>query len=269
VNAGRFREGMGAVAVVGITVLCLSVSMCARRLLMPLEDLSVDLRMRGRLRLVSSAARADTRELVLLAIDQVTEERLGRFGSGAWLSRGPFLDQLQFFRTYCAPSVVAYDIIFKDTQGRAHRDSERISETSARTARIADELTQLSARRVDCVSDAVLSDLSRLALEQGDIVLAHGFAGVWEDARFTSVLGFNFRGGWVDPQAVTIPIWSDANAATGQMAEVTGIPYLRELAIPEGCIHFASEAARSGYAYSPNATLPTPDLWDYVYMGGA
>ncbi len=260
-KSGR-KRWRAVIAPVGIPLVCFAVTMGSWNLLQPLEAMSVDLRMRWRLHLVSKEQRTDTSDLVLLAIDQASEDTLGRYGAGRWLSRGPFLDQLRFLRSYCHPSVLAYDIIFKDTQGTRIRDEERISEASLRTGLIADELTKLSASTVDCVSDGVLADLSQLVVEQGNIVLAHGFAGIWEDSRFFSVLGYNFRGGWVDPQSVQIPVWSaDGNSDLG------GVAYLRDIAIPDAGIHFRSQRAREQFEASLNANLPSPDLWDYAYLG--
>jgi adenylate cyclase len=260
---GNRRRRAGAGAVIGITLLCLAVTMTVQEL-MPLEELSIDLRMRWRLKLASRTEHRETSELVLLAIDQATETAFGRYGAGRWLTRAPFLDQLRLFRSYLSPSVLAYDIIFKDTQGHQTQGHRRISELADRTRRIAGELNQLAVEELDCVSDAVLSDLSQLALEQGNVALAHGFAAIWEDKRFAPVFGFNFRGGWDDLQSVEIPSWSDDAAQGGSSSAV---PYLKDIAIPAACVRFPSEAARQRYGYAPNANVPAPELLDYAYMG--
>ncbi len=261
-NLAGLRKRSGSIAVVGISLVCFAVTMGVWTTLQPMEEMSVDFRMRWRLALIPEEKRTDTTDVVLLAIDQKSEDALGRFGAGRWLSRGPFLDQLRFLRAYFRPTVLAYDIIFKDTQGYLIQDGERISEVPARTGRISDAIAELATETVDCVSDTILSDLSQLALEQGNIVLTHGFASVWEDTRFAPVLGFNFRGGWSDVQSVPIPPWVDGNGAGAR-----GVAYLRDIAIPEGCIHFSSPEARSRYRPSQNANLPSSDLWDYSYLG--
>jgi class 3 adenylate cyclase/CHASE2 domain-containing sensor protein len=269
VNTATFRNTLGMGFVIAIALLCFGITMGLSPRLQSLEDLSTDFRMRLRLNWVHQDKRTDTRDLVLLAIDQTTENQIGRYGAGRWLSRGPFLDQLHFLNSYCSPSVVAYDIIFKDTQGDLLRKGQgpRVSEATNRTGRIAHELAQLSAARIDCVSDNVLSDLSQLALEQGNVVLAHGFAETWENGRFFPVLGFNFRGGTADPQSVSIPVWSEPRRA-GTSRDVGGcIPYLRDIAIPSNSIHFVSKSVENAFSYAPNASLPSPDLWDYAYMG--
>lgn len=261
-DSGRQRAGIGAV--IGIALLCFAAMVGVQQQLMPLEELSIDLRMRWRLRLTPDEKRSDTSDLALLAIDQVTEEEFGRYGAGRWLTRAPFLDQLRLFRSYLSPSVLAYDIIFKDTQGRESEENLRISESTDRTKRIAGELSQLSRDRLDCVSDAVLSDLSQLALEQGNVALAHGFATVWEDQRFAPVFGFNFRGGWDDQQSVEIPLWADGD--TG-VESSPAISYLQDIAIPDSCIKFPSPVARQRYGYAPNGNVPAGDLLDYAYLG--
>jgi class 3 adenylate cyclase/CHASE2 domain-containing sensor protein len=263
---GAFRRVWGIGGVVAIALTCLVVTILLRGQLAPIEDLSADYRMRLRLELTHEAERVDTTDIVLLAIDQATEDELGRYGAGQWLSRGPFLDQLRFARSYLRPTVLAYDIIFKDTQGRLLRAEERITDIPERAARVADEVESLSQGTVDSVSDGVLADLSRLALEQGNTVLAHGFAGVWEDARFRTVLGYNFRGGWDDPQSVDIPVWSSSGRGAGESG-VARVPYLVDLAIPESSVHFSSPEEESLYACAPNGNLPSPDVLDYVYLG--
>jgi adenylate cyclase len=262
VISGSIRKLSASAAMIGVPVVLFLAIMASWVQLQPMEAMTVDFRMRLRLHLVPESKRTDTQDLVLLAIDHPTEDALGRYGAGRWLSRSPFLDHLRFFRSYCRPSVLAYDVIFKDTQGAHMRQAERISEAPVRKGRIASALAELASGSVDCVSDAVLSDLSQLTLEQGDIALAHGLAGVWEDSHFPSVLGFNFRGGWVDPQNVEIPAWSADDGGSG-----LGASYLKDIAIPDSCIHFDSTAARSRYESSPNANLPSPDLWDYAYLG--
>ncbi len=264
---GSSRQGAGLWPIMGIALFCLVVTLGLQRQLKPLEELSVDFRMRGRLELLPSSIRGDTSELVLLAIDQYTEAAFGRYGAGRWLSRGPFLDQLRFFRSYLSPSVLAYDIIFKDTQGHLYGEEGRVSELPQRTSKIAEEIHDLSAERLDCVSDTVLSDLSQLALEQGNISLAHGFAAVWEDKRFAPVFGFNFRGGWDDLQSVEIPAWALGHDGTGSVSSGVAIPYLLELAIPDSCIRFPPDASRGEYGFAPNANMPSPDLLDYAYLG--
>ena len=258
----RKRAGMGAA--IGMALLCFVVMASVQQQLSPLEELSSDLRMRWRLKLTPDEKRSDTSNLALLAIDQITEDAFGRYGAGRWLTRAPFLDQLRLFRTHLSPSVLAYDIIFKDTQGEQNQEAPRISESASRTERIARELSQLSSERLDCVSDAVLSDLSQLALEQGNVALAHGFAAVWEDQRFASVFGFNFRGGWDDLQSVEIPPWSDSDAGGDSPSAVS---YLQDIAIPDACVAFPSQAARQRYGYAPNGNVPAGDLLDYAYMG--
>ncbi len=145
-----------------IAVGALAVSLATVPLMCAFEESSVDIRMRWRLHLLPAVLREDTRELVLLAIDEKTEAQAGRFGAGRWLSRQPFLDQLRFLQTYCRPSVLAYDIILKEMAGdsAAPPDAMRQSLTSA-----IDALTGLMrAAGRDGLPSTVLQSLSVLVL---------------------------------------------------------------------------------------------------------
>lgn len=209
-------------------------------------------------------------DITLLAIDVKTQEIMGRFGAGPWLSREPFLCQVRFFEEAFRPTVLSYDILFQDTLGSSARAGERVSESPEKLRAIVEELTKVSESSVASVSSAVLRGLNRFSMEQGNSILAHAFASTRENTQFPSVLGCYFRGGTVDPQPAVVP-WSDEDILgsdrTGGEEAGERVPYLRDMAIPAADVHFPNPEAERDYDYSPNASLPSRELLDYTLLG--
>jgi adenylate cyclase len=264
-NAKRERRWIGrwkgVVAVVLIAMGALAVSLATAPLLRTIEESTVDIRMRWRLRLLPAILREDTGDLVLLAIDEKTEAQAGRFGAGRWLSRQPFLDQLRFLQAYCRPSVLAYDIILKEMAG----DSETPEAAQKSLASSIDALTGLMrGGGRDGLPSAVLESLSVLVLQQANRELTHMLAEIQENDVFQLLLGCNLRGGWdaPPPEMVTIPYWSESDPASPGPFD-----YMMFLAIPDADIHFPTPAAREAYGYAPNGGLPTRDFLDYSLPG--
>lgn len=262
-NAKRERRWAfrwkGGLAVLLIALGALVVSLATVPLMCAIEESTVDIRMRWRLRLLPAALREDTRELVLLAIDEKTEAQAGRFGAGRWLSRQPFLDQLRFLQTYCRPSVLAYDIILKEMAG----DGEAPDAVQQTLTSVIDSLTVLmTTGGRDGLPSTVLQSLSLLVLQQANRMLTHMLAEIQENQRFQVLLGCNLRGGWDAPQTVRIPYWSESDPASPGPFD-----YMMFLAIPDADIHFATPAAREAYGYAPNGGLPTRDFLDYCLPG--
>ena len=252
----RWRGGL---AVVLIALGALVVSLATIPLLRATEESTVDIRMRWRLRLLPAALREDTRELVLLAIDEKTEAQAGRFGAGRWLSRQPFLDQLRFLQTYCRPSVLAYDIILKEMAG----DSAAPAGVPQSLTSAIESLTALmTTGGREGLPSTVLQSLSILVLQQANRMLTHMLAEIQENGVFQVLLGCNLRGGWADPQTVRIPYWSESDPAPPGPFD-----YMMFLAIPDGDIHFPDPEAREAYGYAPNGGLPTRDFLDYSLPG--
>ncbi len=255
--AGRWK---GVAAVVVIAVGALAFSLATAPLMRATEESTVDIRMRWRLRLLPAALREDTRELVLLAIDEKTEAQAGRFGAGRWLSRQPFLDQLRFLQTYCRPSVLAYDIILKEMAGDSAPPPDAMQQS---LTFVIDSLTVLmTAGGRDGLPSSVIQSLSVLVLQQANRMLTHMLAEIQENQRFQVLLGCNLRGGWDSPQTVRIPYWSESDPSTPGPFD-----YMTFLAIPDADIHFSTPEEREAYGYSPNGGLPTRDFLDYSLSG--
>ena len=227
--------------------------------------------MRWRHRLTQNAGIQGTNEVMLLAIDAETQNRVGRYGAGQWESRKPFFDQFTFFEEYLRPSVLAYDIIFKDKLGSSARKQKLISESPEKIKEIISQLTRLVEKADEILPNRTLYDMDCLSSEQGNIFLAHCFASIAEKGCFHSIIGYNFRGGSVDPQTVRIHEWSDEDVfgenESGDEECGARIPYLKDLAIPECDVHFRREQMRESYGYSPNAETPNAELLDYTLLG--
>ncbi len=263
-NAKQFRIS-GLLAVIMLSVLSLEAVYLLSGPMSTLDAGSVDLRMRAKSVLQSS--RPHPKGVILIAIDPLTHEKKGRYGAGQWLSRKPFADQIAFVRDYFDPSVLAYDIIFQSTLEGGAKDADRVSESSDKIASIISDLKLVSADQVDLERRSLLR-MNRLVAEQGIKSLANDFAAVSEDGKFQLLLGFNFRGGAIGVgQSVLIEKWSDADIfgtdESGDENWGERIPYLNDMAIPSGDVHFANPADRSSYGYCPNANMPSMDLLDY------
>lgn len=254
-----------------ISILSLEFSILGSGLLETWEAATTDLRMRWCRYFMPDSAIQGGQDIVLFAIDAETENTFGKFGSGQWLSRKPFFDQLMFFEEYLRPSVLAYDIIFKERLGSGTRRQERISESPEMLKEIIVQLTKISEKAVEVLSNQTLYNIDKLSIEQGNIFLSHRFASIMENSYFHSVVGCNFRGGAVDRQTVKIRKWSDedifGDSESGDEDEGARIPYFKDIAIPACDVHFPKEEMRKHYGYSPNANTPSPGLLDYTFLG--
>ncbi len=245
--------------VTALTALALSLAAVQFDSVMDIEEATVDIRMRLRLKLLPTALRENTRDLVLLAIDEKTENELGRYGVGPWLAREPFMDQLRFLLTYGRPRVLAYDIILKEMAG--HHGGYA---NAAQRQQMADALARTAQHRGGELSRDMLRSISVLVHSEANLMLTHMLAEIQEQQSFPVILGCNLRGGWDDPQDVRIPYWSETSSTPPHPLE-----YVAYLAIPEADIHFASSKAsviwKQGHA--PNGSLPTRDFLDYSLPG--
>jgi len=266
----RARSRATDIAAVFLSSLAaLALSLLAARLFDSWENAGIDLRMRWRHRLMRRPERVVGPDVVFIGIDAATQQSMGRYGAGDWLSRKPYYDQLALFQQYFRPSVLAYDIVFQEMLPESHRG--RISESGERIGHIIDSLAEISQDAREILSDRILYDMNRLATEQGDTFLAHRFAAIAETDRFPVVAAYNFRGGSVDPQVVHIPRWTDEDVfghdPDGDEEQGRRVPYLKDMAIPNADVHFPDERSRDDYGYSPNANLPSRELLDYTLLG--
>lgn len=218
-----------------------------------------DVQMRWRLRWLPQPLRANTSEVILIAIDEPTEALFGRFGTGLWLSRRPFADQLRTLAQQAPPRVLAYDIILKEMRGQGHAI---ITETPAVLRDISSALDMLATGGRQALPEHLREAISLLVVEQSNVILTHHLASLAEQALFPVILGGNLRGGWTDPQTVQIPYWSETgNQGPGDL------DYIRYLALPEIDVTFASPRHAEYFGYAPNGSLSANMLLDYSLPG--
>lgn len=232
------------------------------------EIASADLFMTWRRALVQSSTSLVNPYISVLAIDTKTQNRMGRFPAGKWLSREAYSDQLSFFDNFLHPTVLAYDIVFQDSVGERARSDEKLSESPEKLKRMIEGLTKISRDPGESLDEQTLFDMNNFALEQGNINMVHRLASIAENKKFLPVIGYYFR---VKPQATGISRqadWSDEEVfgtdPAGDEAKGTAIPYLRDISIPKENIHFARQQK---YEYQGTANLPSREMLDYALLG--
>lgn len=206
-------------------------------------------------------------DVAAVGIDSTTVEKFGRFGSGSWITRRPYVDQLLFMDGYLSPSVLAYDIILEDALGQLSRQYGRVTESGERLERVIEELEQVKSSPGVIAQAFVLDELNRFSIEQGNDWLANTLAKI---RKPPVVLGYFFRGGWMDPQVVKVRRWSDQDvfgeSSSGDEEQGERIPYLTDLEIPAEDIYLDADDEMI-YEYAPNAKLPGKELLDYSLLG--
>jgi adenylate cyclase len=256
-----------------LSLLSLQITLMAGKAIDAWEPALADMLFRWRYYLTVAAGNRVHPDVKVIGIDARSQDVLGRFGAGQWITRAPFISQIAFIEQNLKPSVLAYDIIIEDSLGQAARNLSRISESPERINRIVDKLTRVVEDPGESIPMQVLGDMNKLAVEQGNGWIAHRFATLNARGGFRPVLGFYFRGGWPDAQvgkAVVAP-WTDADVfgadPSGDENKGKRIPYLKDIAIPAGDVCFPDENLRMAYGYAPNAKLPTQELLDYSNLG--
>ncbi len=266
----RFKPS-GLMVVFLLSLLSLELTILGGRFLLGGDSVMTDLFMRWRLTLSMGAFSKDTKDIILLGIDPKTQLVLGRYGAGQWVSRKPFVDSLRFFHKHLKPSVIGYDIVFEDDLSSVEGSrGKRVSESPDKLKALADQIIKGSKQGGDTVPRSTLADINRLVIEQGNKTFANAYAEVQEAEFFQTLLGFYFRGGGVDPQAIKIESWSDEDIfgddEDGDEDMGLRIPYLTDLAIPVETVHYATKRKDGRSEPSSNASLPASELLDYIMM---
>lgn len=251
-----------------LVFLAFEVALVLRGPLSIWENAYSDLMMRWRRHLKSNSSSIAHPDVTFLAIDAVTQDKLGRFGSGDWQTRSPFFMQLAFFRSYATPSVLAYDIVIEDPLGQLGRKKERVTESEILIRQIISELNHVIKSPGLMINPVVLDGLNRLSLEQANDRLAHALALYWAKTKTRPVLGCYFRGGVFGGGYVTE--WTErdiiGNSDEGDEDSGERIPYLKDLAIPDESVEMADSSV---YRFAVNAKLPAQELLDYCHLGAA
>jgi adenylate cyclase len=252
--------------VIGISIAALGLAGVSAWRFAGLDAVTADLRMRMRTRITDHGGSRDTSEILLIAIDPRAEAAYrARYGTGPWLLRTPFFDQLAFLRRCLRPSVVAYDIIFKGTEGDVSPTTS--AQSRERLDALASAIGELARGAVDILPDHLLDVINRLEVTQGNLLFAYHLAAVMASGKFPIVLGCHLRGGISDAQDAAVPVWERRMLEPSATNGLPAVAYLEDLAIPADAIRFADEKAHARYAFARNAGLPGGDLLDYCYLG--
>lgn len=197
-------------------------------------------------------------ELCLIGIDEPTLTAFGKFGSGAWAVREPFL-RLAPVLVYFHPGVVAFDLLF--------RPAGELGPVDAAAA--APPAVTLGPES-PAPGPELLLRLSRYAAREAENYLAGAFSRVVHPpsgggAGVPVVCAYDFPGLEGGPPS---PAWTRAEVtgpdpAATDVANGLAVPYLLDVAIPAANLC----GVPAGYRYAVNANLPAPVLRDSVRHG--
>jgi adenylate cyclase len=237
-----------------ISLLCLGVSAGLGVMLREQEWRSLDMRMRMCCRVPSFRGRVST-NLVLLAIDSRTQEWLGRYGQGKWLTREPYVKQLVRMQQQFRPTVMAYDILFQESLSA--RDVGMGADVDI-VRGVARALDEFAGQPLKPVSMDVLQELGRISGIQGNEHFSQALAAIQASNTFQVVMGYNLRGGWIDPQEDRTPViefheYDDK------------VSFVADMAIPPEDVRGAP--VHDGPVPAVNVNLPARSFLDYSLLG--
>ena len=220
-------------------------------------------------------------EVTLVGIDGETQRYLGKFGSGRWVVRDPFMETRYALQSRFPPSVLAYDILFRPTtgEGRTGRPEDLTSE--AIDAMI-EALREFKGDETIEVDNDVLLTMTRFASDQGEVNLASAFADVMDPVEVEEakpiplVCAYDFTGledeeaGQADhdePEEQP-KRWSRTDLVGNDPSDEslengTILPYLLDVRIATGQVHDVPD----DYRYLTYAYLPSPVIRDSVVHG--
>ncbi|OGV86653.1 MAG: hypothetical protein A2340_02075 [Lentisphaerae bacterium RIFOXYB12_FULL_60_10] len=269
-GSARSKRWTGGLPVVLLSVLALEAAVIISRLFPGWDDAATDLRLRWRAAFARGMS-APHGDLTLVEIDDTTMRTFGRWGAGRWISRRPFLDQLIFLERHLKPTVLAFDVVFQDTTGAFWAEQKRVSESESDMDHLVRQMTRIRSDPQQLVELGTLDRLNRFTIEQGNAMLSIQCASLADQTDTELIFGYFFRGGVATASGARPEDWSpeDVHGDDPGGDESAGyrIPYLLDLAIPEGDVHFPDPEARAAYRYAMNATLPGRDLLDYAMLG--
>ena len=197
-------------------------------------------------------------ELCLIGIDEPTLAAFGKFGSGAWAVREPFL-RLAPVLVYFHPSMVAFDLLFRPAGEQGPSGS---SAAMPPAVTLGPELP--------APGPELLLRLSRYAAQEAENYLSGAFSRVVHPppgggVGLPVVCAYDFPGLEGGPPS---PPWTRAEVtgldpAATDVANGLAVPYLLDVAIPAANLH----GVPAEYHYAVNANLPAPVLRDSVQHG--
>ena len=199
--------------------------------------------------------------ITLVGIDDRTNRDIGAYGKGKWLTRMPFVQQLQTMRQY-PPAVVAYDILFMDPLAEGERQADDFRADSGANREVDTVLEQF--RNSEDVSDAdALEKLSTTATLIGDSALAYRLSLLSDDVPV--ILAYHLplkretqRRRW-EQKDILGPDPEDLDEEYG-----LSVPYLRDVSIPLDNVHNLPEDFQF---IEHRAKLPSEDIMAFGELG--
>ena len=195
--------------------------------------------------------------LCLIGIDGPTLEQLGKFQSGEWLVRRPFLRFVHAMQQHFKPRVVAFDILFQPVLGRAHQTR---SHGRGELKRILEAL-QVETFEAGMDRDPLLLfKISQTISYLAEYYLAAGFAGLRWPLPGTGRAGVSVLCGYYFPMTFQSGAADSPNRAA---LDSNRAAYLLDVAIP---LENAS-VPPADFPFGHTLDLPAPVLLDYFRVG--
>jgi adenylate cyclase len=195
--------------------------------------------------------------LCLVGIDGPTLEQLGKFQSGEWLVRRPFLHFVHAMQQHFKPRVVAFDILFQPVLGRAHQTR---SHGRGELKRIL-EMLQAEAFEAGMDRDPLLLfKISQTISYLAEYYLAAGFAGLKWPLPETGRAGVSVLCGYYFPMAF---LQKTADAPARAPLDAGRSAYLLDVAIP---LENANQPPPD-FPFADTIDMPAPVLLDYCRLG--
>ena len=206
-------------------------------------------------------------DVTLVGIDDYCSRKLGRFGTGKWLTRAPFLTQIEYFQNIYNPKVLAYDLIFSEFEGEVEANQpEELSEKFLDN--IINELNDFSKGKISELQSNTLVEIAKLTSVQGNYNLASTLSGLINDAtdKTRTIVAYVCSR---PEESISVdkkwPLESILGSDPTDYSEDNGIhiPYLRDVSIP---LKYVKNLSKD-YKFSKYATIPTSTLLDYATLG--
>ena len=202
-------------------------------------------------------------EITLIGIDDVTFKELGQFGKGTWLTRGPFISQIQYFHNLYNPAIIAYDFIFAEFEA-ADKGDDLSTLHHKKLNEIIREIQHLVEGRSTEINNDVLTNIARLTSIQGSHNLAQALSIFLDNQvkKTVSIIAYDCT----DPAKLKKwPIRAILGEDEDNLDEDNGtqLPYLKDISIP---IKYVKNLP-DNYPFSHHATIPTVSLLDYAKLG--
>lgn len=241
----------------GTTVLAVLSFPFMNRLEWPAGDLLQSLR-------YSIMSEADRRvgcdsSICLVGIDGPTLERLGKFQSGEWLVRRPFLSFVHAMERDFSPRTLAFDILFQPVLGGEFQGESRGADMLGQTL---GALHDQVVRQESSMSSALLFDISQTISYLAEYHLAAGFAGLKWPLNDSGRTGVPVLCGYYFPYE-TPDVSGDGNADRRMPPSWERAAYLLDVALDPKKV----DEPPADFPFARAVDLPASVLLDYSRLG--